>query len=161
MGHKRQTVCQDCTGRVTHLWPIALPPAGPGRPFVGRSRPRAHRPPRDPGFGIPGFGIRDSGFGVRGSEFEVHVRVRKSVALNRVPAFDAPDPGSRIPSPESRIPNPESRSDPSGRRYTPDSFFSERAISVMRCPYSRAALTASVESVFAGTTTMPAQAAAA
>ena len=50
---------------------------------------------------------------------------------------------------------------PKTRLYAGDSFFSDRAISVMRCPYSRAAVIGSPDSVFAGTTTIPAQAAAA
>jgi len=50
---------------------------------------------------------------------------------------------------------------PKTHLYAGDSFFSDRAISVMRCPYSRAAVIGSPDSVFAGTTTIPAQAAAA
>ena len=76
MGHKRQTVCQDCTGRVTHLWPIALPPAGPGRRSWDEAvRERTGRLGiRDSGLGIrdsgsgirdPGLGIRDPGSGIR------------------------------------------------------------------------------------------------
>ena len=48
-----------------------------------------------------------------------------------------------------------------GLSYLVGSFFNERAIWVTRCPYSRAAAIGSAVSAFAGTTSMPAHAAAA